>query len=45
MIQPSLFCLVCFSSEATLNRVALNGCPRDVAICEDCATQPAGDGK
>lgn len=36
MTQPALFCCVCASPEATLNRQSLNGCPRDVGICEDC---------
>lgn len=36
MTQPSLFCVVCLSQGATVNRQPLNGLPRDVAICEDC---------
>lgn len=36
MTQPTLFCVVCASPEATVNTKALNGCPRDAVICEDC---------
>lgn len=36
MTQGTLFCAVCSSPEATVNRHALNGLPRDVVICEDC---------
>lgn len=38
MTQGSLLhhCCVCGSSEATVNKQALNGLPRDVAVCDDC---------
>lgn len=36
MTQGSLFCVVCGSPEATVNKQVLNGLPRDVVVCEDC---------
>lgn len=36
MTPSTLSCLVCASPAATVNRQSLNGCPRDVVICEAC---------